>query len=126
MSTMRIWSLLFALVIALALLIGGDPVRAQNQDATGETSSDWTICMRLCYVAWAEANPPPFVKKRKSGTVSSGATYGASLLSLPTPTGDDGWRGNVSPSAWTNARGFANDPGRRRSLVGRPDTMMVG
>ena len=80
-----------ALLILAALLVGATPGRAQNMDATGEASSDWAICMRLCYVAWAEANPPPPAKQRKKKTVSAGATYDASLFGLPVPTGDDGW-----------------------------------
>lgn len=66
------------------------PAGARNDDIRG-TVSDWTICMKLCYVAYAEKYPPPVAKKRKSKTVSEGTTYGASLLPLPTPTGDGGW-----------------------------------
>ena len=66
---------------------------AQNDDISA-AASDWTVCMRLCYVAHAEAHPPPVVQRRKSKTVSEAATYSAALFPLPTPTGDSGW-------AWT-------------------------
>ena len=81
---------------AIAVSISAS-AEAQNDDIRG-TVSDWTICMRLCYVAYAEKNPPPVAKSRKSKTVSEGATYSASLFPLPTPTGDGGW-------AWTRFEG---------------------